>query len=153
MKRMLAASLVPALFLAAPALAAGPQVYGARCAMCHKADGTGAPGQFPRLNGRAAQIAGSPAGRAYLVKAVLFGVTGPITVDGRKIGGMMPAMGMMKDQDVADVLNHLVSLGKGGKPVKPFTPAEVKAVRDGGKVPPAAVGKEHVDLAARGVIP
>ncbi|MBH0114556.1 cytochrome c [Novosphingobium sp. YJ-S2-02] len=146
----IAAALVPP----APALASGTQVYSSRCSMCHQSEGAGLPGQFPRLKGRAAQIAGSKEGRTYLVQVMLHGIFGSIKVDGRPINGMMPAMGTLKDADIADTLNYLVALDpSGGKKVAAFTAGEVKAVRDAGKMSSGQVAKLRAGLAAKGLIP
>lgn len=144
--------LAPAvlLTLSMPAMASGPTTYSGRCAACHQANGAGNT-QFPRLNGRVSKIAATPAGRSYLIKVVLFGMFGPVTVDGRKLNGMMPGQGSLSDQDVADVLNHIASLG-GGKP-KAFTAGEVAAVRGSGKMTATQVGSERAGLASKGLVP
>jgi Cytochrome c2 len=153
----LTASMAGALCIAGvsaiPGEVSASQVYTTRCSMCHRPDGSGVAGQFPRLKGRAGEIAASKEGRSYLIEVVLFGIMGGIDVDGRKIAGMMPPMGSMADQDVADTLNYLVSMAKPKKAVAPFTAAEVKAVRARGKLTAAAVGKERAALAAKGLIP
>lgn len=150
---IVAGALSMSALQAAPVLAAGNQVYATRCSMCHQSDGAGVAGQFPRLKGRVGQIAGAKDGRAYLIKVVLFGMFGPITVDGRKISGMMPPMGSLSDHDAADTLNFLISLEKPKKAVAPFTAAEIKATRQGGPMSAAAVSKVRTGLAAKGIVP
>lgn len=144
---------VGAAGLPGAAQATGPQTFANRCSMCHQPSGAGLPGQFPRLNGRVAQIATSPEGRRYLAMVLLYGIYGPITVDDKKITGLMPGMGTMSDQDIADVLNHAVSLKKAAKPAAPFTAAEVAKVRAGGKQTAAQVAAERGRLAGKGLIP
>lgn len=123
---LLAAGL---LAVAGPALAqAAPPAYRSNCQGCHQADAKGLPGQFPRLNGRAAQIAATPDGRKYLMHAVLFGSSGRIVVDGKTIIGVMPAFGRLSDADLAATLTYVSRVG-GGKPPAAFTAAEVKAAR------------------------
>jgi cytochrome c553 len=104
-----------------------------RCAACHRADGKGVPGAFPRLAGRLHDAAQSDAGRAYLILTVTAGVMGPIDVDGKTIRGIMPAQAGLTDADVAAVLNHASALpgpdGKTAEPIKPFTAEEVAAVK------------------------
>jgi len=127
MRRLLLAAALAAA--AGPALAqTAPPAYRANCQSCHQADGRGLPGQFPRLNGRANQIAASPEGRKYLMHAVLFGSSGRIVVDGKTIIGVMPAFDRLSDADLAQVLTYVSRLG-GGKPPAAFTSAEVKAAR------------------------
>ncbi|MGD9812051.1 MAG: cytochrome c [Sphingobium sp.] len=149
---------VAAIFLIAGGIAssvdaAGPQVYSSRCSMCHQPNGAGIPGQFPRLSGRVGQIAASKDGRSYLVKVVLFGMFGPVDVDGRHISGMMPPMGSLADQDVADTLNFVVTLEKPKKAITPFTAAEVKAIRNAEKLTAAKVASLRAGLASKGTIP
>lgn len=152
-KRFRAGMLAAAACWAMPAHAAGAQTFASRCAMCHQANGAGLPGQFPRLKGRMGAIAASKEGRAYLIKVVLFGMFGPIEVDGKRISGMMPALGSMSDQDVADTLNFAVMLEKPKKAVASFTAGEVKAARAAGSLTAAGVAKARAAAAARGAIP
>jgi mono/diheme cytochrome c family protein len=151
--KILCCAITLASALPAVALAAGATNYASRCSMCHQPSGAGLPGQFPRLSGRAAQMAGSPDGRAYLAKVLLFGLYGPINVDGKPITGMMPAVGSMNDQDIADLLNHLVSLKKAAKPAAAFTAAEVAKVRAQGKLTSSGVATVRTDLASKGIVP
>lgn len=144
---------VMAAHVPAVTMAAGPQTFASRCSMCHQPSGAGLPGQFPRLSGRVSQIATSTDGRRYLAMVLLYGIYGPITVDDRKITGLMPGMGTLSDQDVADVLNHAVSLKKAAKPAAAFTAAEIAKVRAGGKMTAAQVAAERGRLAAKGLIP
>jgi mono/diheme cytochrome c family protein len=138
---------------AVSAHATGPQTFSTRCSMCHQPSGAGLPGQFPRLSGRVSQIAASPDGRRYLALVMLYGMYGAITVDGKPIMGLMPNMGTLKDQDVADVLNHAVALKKAPKPVTAFTAAEIATVRASGKKMASEVAAERSRLAAKGLIP
>jgi cytochrome c5 len=105
----------------------GATVFNTYCAMCHQITGQGVPGQFPRIAGRADQIAKSEKGRQYLCTLVLYGMTGQVTIDGTTFIGVMAPLGQLSDQDLADALNHAMQFGK--TKVKPFTAAEVKAQR------------------------
>ncbi|MDI1295338.1 MAG: cytochrome c [bacterium] len=142
-----------AMAMAAPVSATGSQTFGTRCSMCHQPSGAGLPGQFPRLNGRVAQIATTPDGRQYLAMVLLYGIYGPITVDGKPITGLMPGMGTLSDQDIADVLNHAVSLKKAAKPAPAFTAAEIAKVRGGGKKTASQVAAERARLVGLKLIP
>lgn len=144
------------LSAAGPALAApGPDLFAGRCAMCHQASGAGLPGQFPRLAGRVDVIAQTPPGRRYLALVLLNGMVGHIDVDGQGISGLMPAVAALPDQDLADILNHVVRLGPPAKGKKPaaFTAAEIAGIRAGGAIGPSATGAERAKLVASGVIP
>jgi len=142
--------------IVAPASAVpGPALFAQRCAMCHQADGNGLPSQFPRLAGRVATIAQTPGGRHYLALVLLNGMVGTIKADDQTIAGLMPSMAALKDQEIADLLNHAAGLRpptKGKKPA-PFTAAEIAAVRAGGTIGASAVAGERAKLAASGAIP
>ena len=143
--------LLSSLSLAGTAHANGATTYASRCSMCHRPDGAGLPGQFPRLSGRVAQVATSNAGRALLGKILLNGMYGSITVDGKEINGLMPPMGSMNDQDISDVLNFVVAMKKAGK-LATFTASEITKLR-AAKLSSAAVGTERNGLAAKGLVP
>ena len=141
--------------LATPAAAEPKAAFVARCAMCHQAGGEGLSGQFPRLATRAAAIAQSPEGRTYMARVVLWGMAGPITVEGAPLMGVMPGMASMADVEIAEILSHAVTLGKPAKPAKPakpFKPAEIAAVRAAGRVSMADNNALRAKLASEGAI-
>lgn len=109
---------------ASPLKTPAPKSYATACQSCHKPDGSGMPGVFPRLAGRVGPIAKNKDGRKWLISTVLFGQSGEITVDGKTVRGAMPPFARLSDADVAETLTWL-SGGAG----KPFTAAEVAAVR------------------------
>lgn len=138
---------------AAPVRAADPKAsYLARCSMCHQAGAQGLPGQFPRLAGRAGEIAAAPEGRRYLARVALWGLYGPIEVEGKPINGMMPGVAATSDAEIADVLNHLIAVGKTAKPAKAFKPAEIAAVRAEGRVSGTDNAALRKTLVEKGVI-
>jgi mono/diheme cytochrome c family protein len=141
----------------APAMAAPTTpLFTSRCGMCHQPDAAGLPGQFPRLAGRSAAIAAAPGGRRYLALVLLRGMFGKIDVDGRPLTGMMPSMGTMKDQEIADLLTHVTQLPGAGKPAKkiaPFTAAEIAKVRAEPSMTAQAVGAERAKLASTAGFP
>jgi len=130
---MLVRAVLAALLIASPAVAGDGAEAWKRCSACHLADGKGVPGAFPRLAGRLHEAAASEAGRAYLVLTVTAGLMGPVDVDGKTIRGFMPAQAGLTNEEVAAVLNYAAALpgpdGKIATPVRPFTAAEVEAVR------------------------
>jgi mono/diheme cytochrome c family protein/sugar lactone lactonase YvrE len=91
----------------------GAQVYGQQCAACHQPGGEGVAGAFPPQKGHAAEVYGAKGGiggRAYLSHVLLYGLTGPIKVDGKDYNGNMPAWGdQLSKQQIADVLNYLLT--------------------------------------------
>ena len=138
-----------AALLAAPALAGpdGAAIY-KRCAACHLPNGAGVPGAYPPLGSDFAKLAASPAGRRYLVLAVLKGVSGSITVAGKPYSGVMPAQGL-DDASAAAVLNH-VAAQVAKTNAKPFTAAEVATVRaSSAGMNSAAVGKLHATVGGK----
>ena len=145
---------VSAMFIAAmPAMAADPKSsYLTRCSMCHQSAAQGLPGQFPALAGRSAQIAQTPEGRNYLIRVALWGLYGPIEVDGKTISGLMPGVAGASDAEISDILNHVIGLGKPAKPAKPFKPADIAAVRAKGKFSGTDNAALRKTLVASGVI-
>lgn len=113
-----------------------PRPYVTTCQSCHKADGSGMPGVFPRLNGRVGPIARTADGRKWLISTILFGQSGPITVDAKTIRGAMPPFARMSDADVAQTLTWLSGSG-----ARAFSAAEVAAVRSQPGITAARVGQ------------
>lgn len=135
---MLEIGLLAAAAVCSPALAASSghsAVFDTNCSMCHQLHAAGVPGQFPRLAGRAGEIAATQAGRRYLEHVVLYGMMGTITVDGSQIvGGVMPSFASLSDKDLAAALNYVISLDAAGKlhwKGSVITPAELAHVRAG----------------------
>lgn len=118
---------------AAGAAVDGARVYAANCASCHGPAGAGIPGAFPPLAGHAADLAVLDGGRVFLIDAMLYGLQGPIVVNGVSYNNVMPAWGQLADADIAAVLDHIVGLG--GPEVAPFTVDEVAAERGKGLLP------------------
>jgi len=136
-----AAALLMGMGAAATAAPSGagtapPRPYVTTCQSCHKADGSGTPGVFPRLEGRVGPAARTADGRKWLIATILFGQSGPITVDGKTIRGAMPPFARMSDSDVAQTLTWLAGRGP-----RAFTPAEVAAVRSQSGMTAARVGQ------------
>lgn len=88
-----------------PAPVSGEAVYGSTCAACHQLNGEGMPGLFPPLAG-AERVRGD-AGR--LVRLVLHGLTGPVTVRGFTYDGQMPPWKQPSDSELAAVLSYVRS--------------------------------------------
>lgn len=141
------------MLVAAPVLAADAKAaFVSRCGMCHQASGEGLAGQFPKLAGRAAAIAQAPAGRRYMALVVLGGMAGRIEVEGKALNGVMPGMASLTDAEIAEVLSHVVTLGKPAKAAKPFKAAEIAAVRAEGKATMGGNKELRSQLIAEGVI-
>lgn len=122
---------------ATPVLAGNAAPDGAtifnRCAACHTATGAGVPGAFPPLQSDFRTLANNAAGRRYITLAVIKGLMGPITVEGKAYRGVMPAQSGLDDAAIAAVLNHVgTKIAKSGPPFRAFTAAEVASARASG---------------------
>ena len=83
----------------------GKEVYTATCAACHGADGLGVNEAFPPL-------AGSPwvaLPDSLLIRLVLRGLRGPITVGDRTYNNVMPPHAFLTDEELARVLSYVRS--------------------------------------------
>lgn len=101
----------------------GESVYGKYCVTCHKEDGQGVPDAFPPLAG-AEWVEGDP-GR--LIRLVLNGMQGPITVRGEQYNNVMTPHAFLTDEQIAAVLTYVrSSFGNDAPPVESST---VRAVR------------------------
>jgi mono/diheme cytochrome c family protein len=88
------------------ATADGHAVYENRCAACHQATGQGLPGAFPPLAG--SEFVLGEAER--VVRIVLHGLSGPVTVKGQTFNGAMPAWAdQLSDAEIAAVLTYVRS--------------------------------------------
>lgn len=100
----------------------GKEVYAKTCIACHQANGQGVPNAFPPL--AKSDYLNKDVNRA--IKTVLNGLSGPITVNGKKFNAMMTPQAL-SDEQVADVLTYVYSSwGNNGTKV---TAAMVKAQR------------------------
>ena len=114
---------------AAKQFALGQEVYhrDAHCATCHQPNGKGLDPAFPSLE-NSPWVSGDP---DRLIKLTLYGLMGPIEVNGKKYDGQVPMTpfgGLLDDNELAAVLTY-VRNSFGNKAV-PITPAAVKKVRD-----------------------
>jgi len=112
--------------------ASGAALFTAHCTVCHQANGQGIPGMYPPLADSVGDFAHSREGRAYLVHVLSFGLSGPIEVHGARYNGYMQSWAQLSDDDIAQLLNHVLTgfnanlLPKG---FAPFTATEVKRNR------------------------
>lgn len=108
-------------------LKTGQPEYVKYCLTCHQQDGNGVRGQFPPLAGN--ELITGPIDS--LVRIVLFGLEGPVTVKGQEYNQVMPAQDYLTDQQIADVLTYIrSSWGNNAQAVKP---EDVAATRKAGK--------------------
>lgn len=87
----------------------GETVFATHCAVCHQATGAGIPAAFPPLAGHVPELVNLEGGRTYPILVVLYGLSGSIEVLGQAYGSMMPPMGYLGDEEIADVLNYVAT--------------------------------------------
>ena len=80
----------------------GKRVYMQTCFACHQATGLGLPGVFPPL----AKADFLMADKERSIRAVIKGLSGPITVNGKNYNGIMPPVSLGEEQ-VANVLTFV----------------------------------------------
>ena len=106
----------------------GGTIYTELCFTCHGPDGRGTPTPGAAGSTLAPSLAGSPrvnAHRDYVIKSVMYGLSGPI--DGRTYPQVMVPMGSNNDQWIADVASYVRnSFGNNGTLA---TTADVARVR------------------------
>jgi len=112
----------------------GAALYARYCASCHRPDGQGQRAVFPPLQGHAAELAATPEGRRRLIQTPLHGRQGPLVVDGVKYDGLMVPTRSLRDEDLAALLNHVLSSWGNDRRLppdhQPIEPAEVARWRD-----------------------
>lgn len=101
---------------------AGKGLYERTCFACHQLEGQGIPNAFPPL--AKSDFLNANPDRA--IGAVLHGLSGEITVNGKKFNNVMTSQNLT-DEQVADVLTYVYNSWGNNKTV--VTPAKVKAVR------------------------
>lgn len=84
-------------------MALGRRVYSQNCVACHQSSGQGLPGVYPTLV-NSDWVKDNP---ERLVKVVLAGLAGPVTVNGQSYNNAMTAFGRLSDQQIAAVLTFI----------------------------------------------
>ena len=118
---------------AAPAAVNGQVVFESRCAACHQANGQGLPGAFPPLAG-SEYVLGE---EERVVRIVLHGLQGAVTVKGQTFNGAMPAWAdVMSDAEIAAVLTYVrSSWGNSAEAIAVEKVAEQRAATTGRTTP------------------
>ncbi len=105
---------------------AGLAVYNRpTCGACHQPNGQGTPGLFPPLAASEWVLEKDP---SRIIRIVLDGVAGPMTVKGTAYNNAMPGWAaQLNDEEIAQVITYIrKAWGNNAGPVKP---EEVAAVR------------------------
>lgn len=108
-------------------MAAGKTVYEQYCMSCHQVDGAGAQNMIPPLV-KTSHVIGD---KSALIKIILNGLSGEITVNGEKYWGEMPSQAFLKDEEIATVLTYIRN--SFGNKASAVTSEEVKKVRAANK--------------------
>lgn len=107
----------------------GKRVFLSTCATCHQANGQGVPGQFPPLAGSE----WAQGNEERIIRIVLHGLNGPITVENKEFNNVMAPLGaVLKDDQIANVLSYVRSeWGNKAPEVQPETVAKVRGETSG----------------------
>ena len=116
----------------------GEGIYNANCAACHQPNGQGLANAFPPLAG-SDYLQGN---RKDVISAALFGLSGPITVNGVDYNGIMPSLGHLRDEDLAAAITYV--FGSWGNDLAAVSVAEVAAIRAEVGAQDRAAGQRHV---------
>lgn len=109
---------------------AGKSAFDGKCAICHQPGGNGMDGLAPPLTGYPGRYAQAQDGRAQLAHTLLYGMFGPIKVNGKTYDFKMPSFAALADAQIADLLNYVVfDLNAQRGDAKPFDAAEIRAMR------------------------
>lgn len=81
----------------------GTKLFARNCQQCHQKDGQGIPGVYPPLVG-SEWVLGED---IRIVKLLLAGMSGTVTVKGQQFTGNMPNFAHWKDRDIAAVLTYV----------------------------------------------
>jgi nitrite reductase (NO-forming) len=82
----------------------GKSVYMQTCYVCHQPEGQGVPGQIPPL-AKSDFLAGKD--KDNIIRGVVAGRSGPITVNGKSYNGTMVALPYLTDEQIANVLTFV----------------------------------------------
>jgi len=102
----------------------GAGIYNAFCARCHRADGQGKPGKFPRLAGNPIVVAPHA---TSLIRLLIEGGESPHTIGGPKPERMPSFIGKLNDTEMARVLTFVRNAW--GNQARPVTSDEVESLR------------------------
>lgn len=132
----------------ARARAAEPDVFAARCVVCHQTTARGVPFMYPPLADSIGYDVRLEHGRDYLIHVVVNGMSRPIEVKGTTYYGLMPQFSQLSDAEIAAALNEVLTRFNASEIPKDFAPitaAEVKRAR-AAPLSQAALASERASL-------
>jgi mono/diheme cytochrome c family protein len=137
-----------AISRAADASAAEPDVFAARCVICHQNSAQGVAGMYPPLADSIGNDVHFKDGRDYLIHVVIGGMSGPIEVKGTSYNGLMPQFSQLSDAEIATVLNEALTRFNAAELPRDFAPITADEVRRARArpLPPAALARERMTL-------
>ena len=107
----------------------GKRLFTQNCAVCHQQTGLGVAGQFPPLAGSEWVLAQDWHGDNHMVKIVLHGFHGPVTVKGEQFNNVMAPWGkVLKDEQIAAILTYVRN--EWGNQAPPITKEFVSQIRE-----------------------
>lgn len=116
--------------------AKGAAIFKTYCEVCHQASGLGVVGEKPPLAGSEWVLAEGP---NRIIRIVLSGFTGPVTVKGNSFNNTMGPFGpALSDDDVAAVLTFVRQNKDWGNKASAVKSEQVKAIRAAGGERPQA---------------
>lgn len=105
-------------------IAQGKEIYNDFCVSCHLPNGKGVPKTYPPLANSDYLIDN----REESIKAIKYGQSGAITVNGQIYNGTMAPLGL-ENQEIADVMNYITnSWGNSNNTL--ITEQEVSKIQD-----------------------
>jgi nitrite reductase (NO-forming) len=113
---------------------AGKDLFAGTCSTCHQPDGRGIENVFPPLAG-SDYFAKQP---QRVPETISHGLTGKVTVNGHTYDSVMPTMGQLTDDEVANISTYV--LNSWGNPGGRVSKAEVTKIR---AAAPAAGSQGH----------
>jgi nitrite reductase (NO-forming) len=102
---------------------AGQALFAGTCSTCHQPEGQGMEGVFPPL-AKSDYIAADP---KRVPNAILHGLVGKVTVNGKDYNSNMPPMNQLTDDEVANIATYV--LNSWGNPGGRVTKEEAAAIR------------------------
>jgi mono/diheme cytochrome c family protein len=107
----------------------GKRLFTQNCAVCHQQTGLGVAGQFPPLAGSEWVLSQDWHGDNHIVKIVLHGFHGAVTVKGQQFNNVMASWGkVLKDEQIAAVLTYVRN--EWGNKAPPITKDFVSKIRE-----------------------
>jgi nitrite reductase (NO-forming) len=102
---------------------AGKALFSGTCSTCHQANGQGLAGVFPPL----ANSDYFAKDTERLPKTIIGGLSGKVTVNGVEYDSVMPPMGQLTDDEVANIATYV--LNSWGNPGGRITKADAREIR------------------------